>query len=95
MFEDRKIRFSVERPDMDKTVGLLARLRILEIAEHVRIGWANYSYLFFIGGVIALLASAFGTWSAIAPVVTVGFFYYAGKFHERVQAMRKKESEKV
>ena len=90
MFEDRKIRFSVERPDVDKTLGFLARMRVLDIAEHVRIGWANYSYIFFIGGVIALLASAFGTWSAIAPVVTVGFFYYAGKFHERVQAMKPK-----
>ena len=94
MFEDRKIRFSVNTPNVDKTIGFLARVRILEIAESVRIGWANYSYLFYIGGVSALLATAFGSWATIAPVVTICFFYYAGKFHERVQA-RPKESEKI
>ncbi len=62
-----------------------------EFINYVRDGWNNYSFIFYIGGVSAILGSIFGIAGWLSIVVTVAFFYYAGRF---VKAF-KEEKEKA
>lgn len=50
----------------------------------VRLGWTNYSFIFYIGGVSAILGEFFGIAGWLSTIVTVLFFYYAGRFKKRI-----------
>ncbi len=67
-----------------------ARSSIGNKIEMIREGWNGYSFFFFVGGVAAILGSLLGIASGLAVVVTLVFFYYAGKFKRHVDAERKK-----
>ncbi len=58
--------------------------------DDVRTGWNSYSFVFYIGGVSAILASLFGFAGWASGVITVIFFYYAGKFKKKVDLERKR-----
>ena len=67
-----------------------ARSRHNEFLEYVRAGWSNYSFVFYIGGVSAILGSLFGIAGWLSVIVTVAFFYYAGKFVDELQLEKKR-----
>ena len=62
----------------------------------IREGWNSYSFLFFIGGVATILGGILGLGAGIATVVTLVFFYYAGKFKRQVDEERERmKKEKI
>ncbi len=58
--------------------------------EGVRTGWNNYNFIFYIGGISAILGGLFGWAGWASIVITLLFFYYAGKFKEKVDIARKR-----
>ena len=59
----------------------------------VRTGWNAYSFLFYIGGISALLGGVFGWVGGLSVVATLLFFYFAGRFTRRVEAVKRREEE--
>lgn len=57
--------------------------------ETLRYGWNNYSFIFYIGGISAILGGLFGWAGWASTLLTLLFFYYAGKFKKEVD--REKE----
>jgi hypothetical protein len=56
----------------------------------MRVGWSNYSFLFYIGGVSAVLGGMFGLAGWVSAPATLIFFYYAGQFRQHVLRESKK-----
>jgi hypothetical protein len=85
-------------------VGAIERLvekavesRTSKFVETVRAGWNSYSFVFYIGGVSAILGSLFGVAGWLSIIITLAFFYYAGKFkmrYDETKARRAKQRRK-
>ena len=79
---------------LDKTIHSIARKAAIskrgEFIDYVREGWNSYSFIFYIGGVSAILGSLFGIAGWLSVIVTVAFFYYAGKFVHMVRSERER-----
>ena len=58
--------------------------------DTVRTGWNGYSFIFYIGGISAILGSLFGIAGWLSIVVTIAFFYYAGRFKQKLEREREK-----
>ena len=56
----------------------------------VRNGWAEWSFIFYIGAIGALLGSYFKLAGVSATLLALGFFYGAGKLHEHAEKRIKK-----
>ena len=67
-----------------------ARSKHSELLDLIRTGWNSYSFIFYIGGVSAILGSLFGVAGWLSVVVTVAFFYYAGRFVNELQQEKEK-----
>ncbi len=67
-----------------------ARSKHSELLDRIRTGWNSYSFIFYIGGVSAILGSLFGVAGWLSVIVTVAFFYYAGKFVNELQQEKEK-----
>ncbi len=72
-----------------KRQGLLEKLairsvdsRFMRVIETIRTGWSDYSFIFYIGSVSAILGSLFGLVGWASIIVTVMFFYYVGRFRQ-------------
>lgn len=75
---------------MKKLAKNAARSSIGGVMDNIRLGWSNYSFLFYIGGVSAILGSIFGLAGWLSTIVTVLFFYYAGEFRRHLAVESKK-----
>ena len=79
---------------LDKTINSIVRKAAKskrgEFIDYVRDGWNSYSFIFYIGGVSAILGSLFGIAGWLSVIVTVAFFYYAGKFVHMVRSERER-----
>jgi hypothetical protein len=69
-----------------------AESKINDFVDYVRLGWNNYSFIFYIGGVSAILGSLFGTAGWLSVIATLIFFYYAGKFRKHLDAEKAKKT---
>jgi hypothetical protein len=58
--------------------------------DAVRLGWNSYSFIFYIGGISAILGELFGWAGWLSTIITVLFFYYAGRLKEQVDLERKR-----
>ncbi len=70
-----------------------ARSRRGKFLDYVRTGWNSYSFIFYIGGISAILGSLFGVAGWLSTFVTVYFFYAAGKF-KKLTDLEKERIEK-
>lgn len=71
-------------------VKWMARSRLDTFIETVRFGWNNYSFIFYIGGISAILGGVFGWAGWASTIVTLLFFYYVGKFKKEVDEEQKR-----
>ena len=62
----------------------MAKSRFHRVFDSIRVGWAQYNFIFYIGGVSALLGSVFGLAGWISTLFTLAFFYYAGEFEKHI-----------
>ncbi len=79
---------------LDKIINSMARKaarsRHGDVLNIIRTGWNSYSFVFYIGGVSAILGSLFGIAGWLSVIVTVAFFYYAGRFVNELHQEREK-----
>ena len=73
----------------ERFVDRYASSRIANFVNTMRLGWNSYSFIFYIGGISAILVGMFGWAGWVSGIVTVLFFYYAGKFKEKVDVDKK------
>lgn len=52
--------------------------------DSIRTGWNSYSFLFYIGGVSAILGGIFGLAGWLSVIFTLAFFYFAGEFRKQL-----------
>lgn len=71
----------------------VADSKLGRFVDDIKLGWNSYNFIFYIGGVAAILGSIFGLAGWAATIVTVLFFYYAGKFKRKLD-LEKKRREK-
>ena len=64
--------------------------RIYKIIRTIKTGWAEWSFVFYIGAIGALLGSYFKLAGVSATILALGFFYGAGKLHEHAEKRLKK-----
>ncbi len=65
--------------------------RFNHFIEMIRLGWNNYSFIFYIGSISAILGQFFGIAGAIATILTILFFYYAGRVSKVIEKERERE----
>ena len=63
--------------------------RLQKCIDTIRLGWNNYSFVFYIGSASAIIGTYLGVAGILALFVGMGFFYYAGKYHRLVEVYRK------
>jgi hypothetical protein len=77
----------------ERIVERYASSKISKFVSAVRLGWNSYSFIFYIGGISVILGGIYSGWTAVAAVIiTVVFFYYAGRFKEAVDRREKKKA---
>ncbi len=69
---------------IDRSVQHFKTTQMHDFIDNVRTGWSNYSFIFYIGAVAAILGNYLGLAGTAALPVGVGVFYYLGKFHKRL-----------
>ena len=82
---------------IERLVEKAVESRTSKFVETVRAGWNSYSFVFYIGGVSAILGSLFGVAGWLSIIITLTFFYYAGKFkmrYDETKARRAKQRRK-
>lgn len=62
-----------------------SRATLAKVIDNIRLGWTSYSFLFYIGGVSAILGGIFGLAGWASTILTVLFFYYAGEFKRNLE----------
>ena len=77
---------------MERAVDRYATSRIANFMNAVRLGWNSYSFVFYLGGISAILVGLFGWAGWVSVIITILFFYYAGKFKEKVDDDKKKSA---
>jgi hypothetical protein len=78
----------------ERLVERYASSRLGDFMSALRSGWNAYSFIFYIGGISAILGGIFGWAGWASAIVTLLFFYYAGKFKEKVDLhMKRKKAE--
>ena len=71
---------------ISKIANLLIRSKAHHIINSIRIGWNNYSFLFYIGGISTIIGGVIGIAAApIAIILTLVIFYYLGQLHVKLQ----------
>lgn len=64
--------------------------RIEKFLEAMRVGWNAYNFIFYIGSIAAILGVLTGWIGLFYVIITMLFFYYAGKFREKVESAKKR-----
>ncbi len=58
--------------------------------ETMRLGWNAYNFIFYIGSIAAILGVLTGWIGVFYVIITMLFFYYAGKFKEKVELAKER-----
>lgn len=78
----------------ETVVEKYASSKVSRFINAVRLGWNSYNFLFYIGGISAILGGIFGWAGWISVIATVAFFYFMGRFTERVDLEHERQREK-
>jgi hypothetical protein len=70
---------------INQIVKLYANSRLHIALNKIREGWQNYSFLFYIGSIGAILGKEWGIAGGGATALGLIFFYYIGDFHKKVE----------
>lgn len=84
-----KSKLSIE----ERLIEKYARSKTSNFVELMRKGWNAYNFIFYIGSIAAILGILTGWLGVFYIIITMFFFYYAGKFTEKVDAA--KESDRL
>jgi uncharacterized membrane protein len=68
--------------------------RLERFLEAMKAGWNAYNFVFYIGSIAAILGVLTGWIGVFYVLITMLFFYYAGKFREKVEAAKKRNESK-
>jgi len=79
----------------DKLIMRYSHSGMGRFIDTVRTGWNNYSFIFYIGGISAILGSLFGWAGWLSTIVTVGFFYLTGRMKKRIEEIDEKQRKRV
>ncbi len=63
--------------------------------DGMRVGWNAYNFIFYITSIAAILGILTGWLGILYVVIIMLFFYYAGKFTERVELAKRRNRLKV
>ncbi len=74
----------------EKIVAKALDSRIGRATEAMRLGWNNYSFLFYIGSISAILGTLFGGIGWLSVIITVFFFYFVGRFEQKMMEERER-----
>jgi len=74
---------------IERAVDWFAASKMANFMNVVRLGWTSYSYIFYIVSLSAILVGFFGWAGWISIIATILFFYYAGKFKEKIDRDKK------
>ena len=58
---------------------------IYKIIRTIKTGWAEYSWVFYIGAIGALLGAYFRIAGIASIILACAFFYGAGRLHEHAE----------
>ncbi|MDE1855739.1 MAG: hypothetical protein KGH49_00685 [Candidatus Micrarchaeota archaeon] len=75
---------------LEKAAHVFAHSRTGRFFEYVKIGWDNFNYIFYIGGISAILGGLFGLAGGFAVLLTIIFFYLAGRFMKELKNERER-----
>ena len=74
----------------ERFIDRYASSKISNFISAVRLGWNSYSFIFYIGSIAAILVGLFGWAGWASVIITILFFYFAGKFKEKVDIDKEK-----
>ena len=77
---------------VERGIDRYASSKIAGFMDAVRLGWNSYSFIFYIGSISAILVGLFGWAGWISVLITILFFYYAGKFKAKVDDDKKRSA---
>ena len=77
----------------EKVVERYAASKMSRFISAIRLGWNSYNFIFYIGGISAILGGIFGWAGWVSAIATVAFFYFAGRFTEKVDLEHKRQEE--
>lgn len=60
--------------------------------EGMRVGWNAYNFIFYMASIAAILGILTGWLGVLYVIITMLFFYYIGKFTERVELAKKRNA---
>ena len=81
-----KSKLSIE----ERLLERYAASRIANFVDTMRMGWNAYNFIFYIGSIAAIFGILIGWVGFFYVIITMLFFYYAGKFKEGVESARKR-----
>jgi len=73
----------------ERLIERYASSKTSNFVESMRKGWNAYNFIFYIGSIAAILGILTGWLGVFYIIITMLFFYYAGKFKEKVDAAKK------
>ena len=84
----------IKRSTKNRILKRIAHSRTEEFLDVLRYGYNNYGFIFYIGGISAILGGVFGVAGWLSIIVTILFLYYAGKFKLFAEKEKEKNSKK-
>ena len=74
----------------ERIIERYAASRIANFVDTMRMGWNAYNFIFYIGSIAAIFGMLIGWVGLFYVIITMLFFYFAGKFKEKVESARKR-----
>jgi predicted permease len=81
-----KSKFSIT----ERVIERYAASRIAKFVDAMRVGWNAYNFIFYIASIAAIFGILTGWLGLFYVIVTILFFYYAGRFKEKVELVQKR-----
>ena len=74
--------------------NLAQKRAVYDTVETIKEGWTNYNFIFYISSVSVILGGLFGATGFLGFLVTIVFFYYAGRFNRGWKSVWQKHAKR-